>query len=261
MAGLLTEDILALAIPYLLVVSRIGGLFVFAPLLSSPIIPARVKALLALAMGAAVFPTIPIAEVAPATLDLYDLAPIVLTEMLIGASVGLFASIPMMSVQLGGLLMGQQMGLGIAQVLNPATNIEGDNIGQVLFLMTMISFVYVGGLETLYGAVAHTFGAVPLGAFTISAAPLDIVVGLMHTGFVMALSLSLPVLVIIFVESAAVGFIMKTIPSLNIMNFGFPLRILVGLIALVASLEAMRVVIDAELDRAATVILDWVTAL
>ena len=42
----------------MLVIFRIGGLMIFGPLLSSMIIPMRVKVFLALVVGLAVYPTV-----------------------------------------------------------------------------------------------------------------------------------------------------------------------------------------------------------
>jgi flagellar biosynthetic protein FliR len=255
------DAILPHVTPFVLVLSRVGGLFLFAPLLSSPAIPRQVRIVMVIALTLTVYPTVDHAPALELRPDLLGLAPIVATETLIGMSIGLFANLPLMFVQLGGLLMGQQMGLGIAQIINPATNIQGDNLGQTLFLMTLALFTLLGGVELLWGALVHTFAIVPLAAFRLELAPLDVVVGLTQAGFEMAVRVAMPVLVIIFLENIALGFIMKTVPALNILSFGFPIRILIGLIVFVAALDFMRVTIDEELDRAVQATQDWVLSL
>ncbi len=49
----------------------------------------------------------------------------------------------------------------------------------------------------------------------------------------------MPILVILFMENIATGFIMKTIPALNIMAFGFPIKILAGLAVIIGALTLM----------------------
>ncbi|MEO1130909.1 MAG: flagellar biosynthetic protein FliR, partial [Planctomycetota bacterium] len=123
------EQLLPHIAPFIIVLSRLGGLMLFAPLLSSPTLPRQVKIFLLLSLTVVVYPTIDFEAHAHVNLDLFELAPIMMTEMIIGAALGIFASIPFVGVQLGGLIMGQQMGLGIAQIVNPGADIEGDSLG------------------------------------------------------------------------------------------------------------------------------------
>lgn len=258
---LVYDAILPHVVPWVLVLSRLGGLFLLAPIFSSTAIPRQVRLLLLLALTGVVYPLVDPGPFLGHGVDLYELAPAIAGEVMIGAALGLFALLPLIGVQLGGLLMGQQMGLAIAQILNPATNISGDNIGQTLFMMTLTGFVMVGGLDLLIGGVVHSFAQVPLGAVTVQMVPVDVVVGLLMSGFELAMRIALPVLVIIFLENVAVGFIMKTVPSLNILNFGFPLRIMLGLFVLTASLGFMAGAINQELDHTIDVTVAWVAGL
>lgn len=252
------DAILPHVVPWVLVLSRMGGLFLLAPLLSSEMIPRQARLFLLLALTGVVYPLVDTSSMIGADIDLYSLGPMIACELLIGGTLGLFALIPLVSVQLGGLLMGQQMGLGIAQIVNPATNIEGDNVGQILFMMTMAGFVVVGGLELLVGGVIHSFEGVPLGGLAPDRVPLDLLVGLLTSGFELAIRVAMPVLLIIFLENVAVGFLMKTVPSLNIMNFGFPLRIILGLFVLTASLGFIAETIGEGLGDAVDVMTGWI---
>ena len=85
----------------MLVIFRIGGLMIFGPLLSSVIIPMRVKLFLALILGLAVYPTVStqITVDLPVVLDLWSLGPLVFTELLIGAAIGFMATLPLVSVE------------------------------------------------------------------------------------------------------------------------------------------------------------------
>lgn len=247
--------------PFVLVLSRVGGLFMFTPLLSSGSIPTRVKVMLALALTLVLYPTVEPEMARAIPLEVWSLVPAIATEVVIGMALGIFAAIPLMTVQLAGLLMGQQMGLAIASVLNPNADIPGDNLGQMLFLMTLVSWVYVGGLELLVGALAVTFDRVALGGFAFSDAPLWVLSGLMQSGYELALRMAMPVLLIIFVENVALAFIMKTVPSLNIMTFGFPLRIILGLFVFIGALEGIRYLMMADLWETHGVIDAWVMSL
>lgn len=233
---------------FVLVLTRLTGLFLLMPMLSGATVPRRVVALFALAMALVVYPTIDHASSVPASMDMYALAPMMASELAIGGIMGIVAAIPLMTAQMAGLIMGQQMGLGLASVFNPAIEIEGDNIGQMLFYVATSGFLIAGGLEVLFGSLVSTFARVPLGGFVFTEAPLELLVGVLASGFEVALRVAMPVLVILFMENLAMGFLMKTVPSLNIMTFGFPVKIIGGLIIVIASLVVMMEVLTAQIS-------------
>ncbi|MBL0922472.1 MAG: flagellar biosynthetic protein FliR [Phycisphaerales bacterium] len=245
---------------FALVLARIGGMFIFAPALGSPAIPVQVKAMLVIAMSLAVYPTIDLHAEVPMTLDLASLAPAMAVESLIGLSIGMIASLPLVSVQMGGLLMGQQMGLGLGSIYNPAIDSEADVAGQVLFYLALGIFLMSGGLEAMHRAMVATFAAVPIGGFGADDVPLDLVAGMLASGFELAVRIAAPVLCIIFVETVATGLIMKTAPQINILSFGFPIRILLGLAALYASLAAVHEVISEDVEGSIRAMLEWAVA-
>lgn len=225
---------------FLAVVSRIAGLLFFAPILGSPMIPARVKALLAIALGAATYATIDLHREVPLELTLASLGPAMFSEALIGLAIGLIASLPLVCMEMGGLLMGQQMGLGLAGFYNPAVDSDADIVGQFLFYMALGLFLAAGGVEMMVRAVAVSFARVPIGAFVAGDAPLELFTGLLLSGTELAMRVAAPVFAILFVETAASALIAKTAPQLNVLSLGFPIRIMLALAAMYASLGAVH---------------------
>ncbi len=243
---------------FVAVLARIGGLFVFAPILGSNVIPVQAKIMLVLALALAVHATLPEGMLrleAPG--NLFELGAVIFGEALIGVSIGLLAIIPIVSVQLGGLLIGQQIGMGLADIYNPAVDSESTIFGQMLLYMAMTAFLAIGGLEQMLIAVTSTFDRVPPGGIGFSHAPLELLVGLLGSGFELALRVSAPVMCIIFLETIAMGFIMKTMPQLNILSVGFAIKIVAGLFALVIGLAAMQHTLGLEVEETLAAIRDW----
>lgn len=230
-------------------------------MLGSPALPLRIKALLAVALTLAIYPTLDLEREVPLRLVFADLAPAIASEALIGIALGLIASIPMLSVQVGGLLMGQQMGLGLATIFNPAIDSEGDVVGQILFFSALALFLAMGGLESLFTAVLVSFNNLPFGALTAADAPVAVIAGLVTSGFELAVRVAAPVFAILFVETVASGLIMKTAPQLNILSLGFPIRILLALTLVYGSLAAIHESSGEELQRAVRAAFDWVNSL
>lgn len=254
------EFILPHVTPFALVLARIGGIFIFAPALGSPVIPMQVKALLVLALSFVVYPSV--AAGAPVgDFDMISIAPMVLGETLVGLSIGLIVAVPVMSVQMGGLIIGQQMGLGLGTVYNPAIDSDGDIVGQVLFYLALAIFMAIGGLELMHTAVVRTFEHVPLGAFAAGQAPLDLLTGMVASGYELAFRVAAPVLCIIMLETISTGVLMKTVPQLNVLTFGFPIKIVAAAMALIAALPFIDNVVRDETLTVLDRVFLWVQAL
>lgn len=237
--------IMSYAPPFAAVLARLGGLFVFAPLLAGAILPLRLKAMLLLALGACVFPVVDHQPLTAAPLEVAILVPIIIAETTVGLVIGLLMLLPIAGVQVAGVMMGQQMGISLADVIDPTLEAQNDSLGQMLSFMAFGAYLAAGGLELAVGGVMTTFQSVPLGAMAVGGeAPLQLLVGLLASGYDLALRIAAPALCIIFVESIAMAFLMKTAPQLNVLSIGFPIRILAGLSAVLASLifihEAIR---------------------
>lgn len=236
-----------------LVIFRLAGLMVWGPLYGSTALPARVKVYAVLVLGLAVFPLIEREHLASAglnRLDLWVLAPLVVAETMIGMVVGFVAGLPLLGIQLGGLLIGQQMGLGLARFFNPDVDDEADVLSTLLHFMIVGSFLLVGGHEALLRAVLASFEHVPLGGFRPDGDLLALFGGLLAAAFETSLRVAAPLLALVFLETVAMGFVAKTVPQLNILSLGFPLRILLGLLVVVLGLVAIDQVVMEGIDEA-----------
>jgi len=246
---------------FALVLARLTGLFLLAPVLSSAIVPRQARIMLALTMALCIYPSVTHAASLNLELDLYELLPVMASELLIGAVIGLLALLPLAAVQFGGLVMGQQMGLGIAQVLNPAVEMESDNIGQILFMGALAVFLQAGGIDILFGALITTFDRLPPGGVSLEIAPLKLITGVLASSYEIAIRIALPVVALMLLESAATALIMKTVPSINIMSIGFPIRIFLGIFILIAGLVAIGSVALDDLGNTFDIITQWASGL
>lgn len=250
----------------LLVIFRLAGLMIFAPMLGSTMLPARVKIFLSIVLGLAVYPTVltQMADHAPLALDLWSLTPLLFAEVLIGAAIGFMAGLPLISVSVGGLMMGQQMGLGFARLFNPAAGVDQNVIGQILFMVAMVGFVMIGGIESMVLAVLHSFEHIPppaLGGIGDQLEMLSVIVGLLAAAFEMAMRVAAPLLALIFLQTLAMGFIAKSLPQVNILSLGFPIRILAGLAIIALGLVVLDEVVMDLVTDSLDVILSWVDTL
>jgi len=243
---------------WLMVLFRLTGIFVLAPVLGSATVPRLVKITLAVSLSLVIYPVLHepgrassmhVVGFMAQGIDLWTIGVAIALELLIGFTIGLCASLPLMGIQMGGHLIEQQMGLGFANIINPELNTSSGVLSQFYFLMALTIFLTLGGLEVIFGILMGSFETIPLGGITDTAGILNLFIGLISSMFDLALRVAAPLLCLIFAETLAMGFIARTVPQMNILSVGFIIRILVGTVFLLTTVAAAAYVFENEMAR------------
>ncbi len=230
---------------FLLVLFRISGIFILAPVLGSATIPTQVKVLLTLTLSLCVYPLLLdtgkpssgfIAHATSQGLVMWTIPVLIGLELLVGYTIGFAVSIPLMGMQVGGSIIGQQVGVGAAALFNPDTQAESDPVAELFFFVALAIFTILGGHRVMLETLVGSFDRIPLGGFNDFAAIAGLVVGLATLMIELALRIAAPMLCLIFLETIAMGFISRTVPGMNIMSIGFALRLVMGMGFLVMSI-------------------------
>ncbi len=241
---------------WLLVLFRIAGIFFMAPVFGSTTIPVRYRMLLSVAVACCVYPML----IEPGRQALPNVMPIVTNgmffwtmgaavamEMLIGILIGFGATLPIFGMQVGGRIIDQQMGLGIAGVYNPEVGEEVGIISEFFFMLALAIFVIIGGHRVVLTTLVGSFNHIPLGQFVVGGNVIDLIVGLCHAMFELGLRVSAPLLCLFFMLTVSMGFIARTVPQLNILSIGFTVRIVCGALIVIGALGVMFNVYGTEL--------------
>ena len=234
---------------WLLVLFRLAGIFAFTPLYSARTIPVVVKVLLALGLSFCVFPlllstgktsSVVVGPILDSGLSLGTVAPAVASELLVGSVIGFCATLPLIGMQLGGRVASQQMGLGLAEVFSPGEEQSGIT-SRFFYLLGLALFMILGGHRALLLVLVGSFNHVPLGGSIVGGDMLRLLIGLLESAYDLALHVAAPLLCLIFLETVAMGFIMRTVPQLNILSIGFAVRILLGASTLLGAVGVLSV--------------------
>ena len=221
---------------FVLALTRIAGLFLFAPILGSRVAPVRVRAVLVFFITVAMLPVLPPA----ASVDVAAMGPAAffgdaLRELGIGFAIGLVAQMIFGGVQLAGQLAGVQMGIGLATLIDPHNSDQVTSMAQWENLMALLVFLAIDGHHLLIRAVAESFTTLPLGGGMPSSSGPALVLSLAGGMFTLALKIAAPVLVLLLIVNGAMGVLAKLIPQLNVFIVGFPLNVGAGLLVMAAA--------------------------
>ncbi|MDP9173027.1 MAG: flagellar biosynthetic protein FliR [Planctomycetota bacterium] len=238
----MVENVLNIIPVYVLVLFRIAGMMIYAPLLGSDRIPHRIKAMIASVLAMAIAPGITARVQLPSAP--WDLAVAIGGEIVFGLAMGMIVAFVFIAAQWAGEIIGQQMGLNLGQTFDPQFGSQGSMIGDAYFFLCLIIFLSLNGHQAMLRGVQQSFATFPLLSVGMSHNLMNLLVGLFESATVMAMQLAAPVMVTMLVVDLILGFVGKTVPQLNIMSAGISLRSLIGLVVLIIGLGLTSSVIS-----------------
>ena len=226
---IMTESELLNQVYYLsLVMSRIIGMFLIAPIFGSRIILRRVKVGLILLLAMILMPIIPTGHLSW-PVDLWLFGGQLIREVTVGLIIGFTLLITFTTIQLAGEFIDKRMGFFLASIMSPQLGAQAPIIGQFKNIMAILIFFVVGGDQKLLQLLAKSFKLIKLGQFSGSSeifAPLLRIVGDL---FPLALQLALPIMGSLFLIDIALGILARTVPQMNVFIVGLPIKIMAGM--------------------------------
>ncbi len=219
------EVALPTLVAYLLAMSRCVAWLVVAPPFGTRLIPVTVKVGLAGALTIAAGPRLNVAEV---RLDTLGLVAAVVTQVLVGLSLGFFALLLLSAIQAAGNLIDLFAGFTMAQVYDPMSGAGASVFGRTYQIVgTTILFVSGGHLVLVRGFL-RSFEAVPLDRLTSANA--EMITAHLGLFIVAACEIAAPVLAAMFLAEVALGLLTRAAPQLNALQLGMPLKALLALL-------------------------------
>lgn len=233
---------------FVLVFIRVSSMFVFAPLFGSGRIPKRVKVMLALTISMGVSTGIQMPTQMPDSLWAATMG--IGGEICFGLAMGMILSMVFIAVQWAGEIIGQQMGLNMAEVLDPQFGQAGSLIGDVYFWFALVIFLSIQGHHMLLRGVRASFDALPLLSVGVDQSIVDLLTELLMGALTLAICLAGPMLITMIVTDLALGCISKTMPQFNVMSAGLTIRAVLGVIVLIIGMGLTGNVMSDQLKTA-----------
>jgi len=231
---------------FVLVVFRLGGMMLYAPLFGSARVPRRVRLMLILVLAAGITPGVkPVVE--PDTA--WGLALAIGGELTFGLAMGMVLSFVFVAVQWAGEIIGQQMGINLGEVFDPQFGGQSSVIGDVYFLFALVVFLTLGGHRSMIRGVRASFDALPLLSVGVNLGVQNLLMDLLRAATILAMQLAAPVLITMLIVDLVLGLIGRTIPQMNVMSAALTIRAAVGILVIWLGLAVTGDVIRGALEQ------------
>jgi flagellar biosynthetic protein FliR len=224
----------------LLVLLRTGGFITAAPLFSSRGVPVILKVLLSVILSLSIytyaFAGLALPPMSDAILLLYGIR-----EILMGLTMGYVVLIVFSAVQIAGQLVDFQIGFSLSATYNPMSGVTQALMGRFYSMTALVLIFVTDAHHHILGAFYKSFEALPLGAPFSMNIGMGWILSTFSVFFAIAFQIAVPVILVLLMTDLVMGLVSRTVPSLNVLMLGMPMKTLVGL---VFSMMALPVLIQ-----------------
>ncbi len=224
----------------LLVWVRVLAMASVIPFLFGKPVPRYVLVAGSMTLALFVYPHIVPKVPPPLTQELMTFVVLFLKEIFYGLIIGFSGAIVFYAYEGVGQMIDNQRGVSIASLLIPQLGEQGSICGLFLFQMGLVIYLAMGGHLVFLDAFFRSYESLPVLAFPATGPGLFPLITLFMkiTGEVLyiALQMSAPVLIAIFLADIILGLANRVAPQINVWELGFHVKGYVGVLLLFLAL-------------------------
>lgn len=241
---------------YIWPIPRMTGLVLTLPVISSAVLPARVRLIFVLYLAFLVSGLHP---EWPSLLNFNAVGVLgIASEFFIGILMGFIIQFVFQAFIIGGQVIAMQAGLGFATLVDPSSNASVPLLSQFYLMLVSLIFLLIDGHLLMIQYIVESFNTKPLGNTNIGVDTLWQIISFSGWMFKGAIMLALPAIVSLLVVSLSFGIMMKAAPQINIFSVGFPITLLLGILIVFVTLLNFYPHIKALLNEGLNVAKDMV---
>lgn len=215
-----------------LLFARPGMLIMSAPVFGGHFAPTHVRIGLAFLVTIMLMPVVDV----PNVISVTELGLVLARELAIGLSLSLALRALITGAELGGHLTGSQLMLSYGSTIDPQGGVRSTVIAVLYGNLTLLTFFAVNGHHALLRGLTNSYAALPIGMGGVSEGLARGVMQLLGVVFVFGLRLAAPIIVVMLVVELGTGLISRAAPAISLQVIGTPIRLVVGLLAVSATI-------------------------
>ncbi len=223
---------------FMLIFTRMSGLFATAPFFSTFQMPEQVKIWFCALISFILYPILSAKAHFIMPHSMPEFAVLIAIEFAIGFALGFLANLLFVGVQMVGELISIQMGLSMANILDPVSGESTTVISSLYVYLVTLVFLGLGAYEYLFAAVYKSFFVLPVGLEgTFNSGIIEGALLLSGKMFQIAFGLAMPIFSVLLVCDILLGLMSKVMPQMNIFMVSLPFKVFLGLVLILIFLK------------------------
>ncbi len=214
---------------FTMVLTRISAFFLVLPIFGWKSIPARIKIAMTL-LVTIFFSIITPFRVDAEKVSVLEAILLLANEATYGLALGLVVTLIFATVKFSGRIIERQMGLAMAQILDPLTGERTQPLGSLFEMIFIIIFLSANGHHMFLLIISRSYEAFPAGSIPTIAVLTDGVIKAGSAMLLAGLKLAAPMLAAFILLLIILAVFARVVPEMNILFISLPMRVGMGLL-------------------------------
>lgn len=168
--------------------------------------------------------------------DMYTLVVYTCTELLNGLFLGSITYLVLNTIRITGSLVDAQAGLSMASIYDPHSGEQSTLMQNLFYWLAIALFFATNGHLLLLNALFKSFELIPIGTAPI-VNNFEYLLKIFTEHFAIGFQIGFPIMLTLILSDLILGLISRSVPQLNVMIIGMPLKLLVSVVVILISLS------------------------
>ena len=142
-------------------------------------------------------------------------------------------------IRMAGGYMDIQIGLSMMNMLDPSSETTSTPFSNLSYFISMVIFFIIDGHHLLIKCLIQSFKVVNIGQNIVFQDTFSVVLDAFREYFVIGVKIAIPLVLIIIITDLCMALVSRTVPAINVMILGMPVKMVVGLLTFIALLPIM----------------------
>jgi len=213
---------------FVMVLTRISAFFMVLPVFGWQSIPVRVKVAMTVLL-AIFFSMISPVSFNAGRISTAEAILLIANEATYGLALGLVATFIFAVVKFSGGIIEREMGLAMAEILDPLTGENEQVLSSLLEIIFIILFLSANGHHLFLLIISRSYESFPAGSIPTIPVLTEGIITAGSTMLIYGLKLAAPMLAAFLVLMVILAVLARMVPEMNILFVSFPLRVGLGL--------------------------------
>lgn len=168
-------------------------------------------------------------EPLPGPIGPIEFGVLALRELVLGFFLAFCLQVTLVAVQVAGELVGHDMGFTMSSQMDPESGVNSGMVPRIYETFLLLGLLAMDAHHWLVQALFDSFQRAPVGRMSIGSGLAPAAIAGFTQMFAAGLTFAAPVVVCLVLSTAILGLLARLVPSLNVFDMSFQLRLLLGM--------------------------------